>query len=133
MAPETPLASPPGRLIEVLHQRQQQHGHLSRSTLAAVAEELRLPPAQVYGVASFYHLFRLTPPTPHRCGICFGTACLLRGAAALAAAQAQRLGVRLDDPAGDGDWSLETLSCVGACGLAPVLVIDGVPQGAGAP
>ena len=109
-------------LIEVLHQRQQQHGHLSRDTLAAVARQLQLPPAQVYGVASFYHLFRLQPPTPHRCGICFGTACVLRGVAALAAEQEQRLGVRRDDPAGDGVWSLETISCIGACALAPVLL-----------
>jgi len=128
MAAETPLPQAPGMLIEVLHQRQQQHGHLSRSTLAAVARQLHLPPAHVYGVASFYHLFRLRPPTPHRCGICFGTACVLRGAAALAAAQEQRLGVRLADPAGDGVWSLEAVSCVGACGLAPLLLIDGVPR-----
>lgn len=120
-------------LIEVLHQRQQQHGHLSRDTLAAVARQLQLPPAEVYGVASFYHLFRLQPPTPHRCGICFGTACVLRGAAALAAEQEQRLGVRRDDPVGDGVWSLETISCIGACALAPVLLIDGVPQRTVAP
>jgi len=112
-------------LIEVLHQVQERQGYLPRQALAEVARELQLPLSRVYGVASFYHLFRLAPPTPHRCAVCLGTACFVRGGAELARRLEQRLGVQLDDPAGNGHWALEHVSCLGACGQAPVLVVDG--------
>lgn len=113
-------------LIEVLHRLQEQQGHLSRTALHRVAQQLRLPLSHVYGVASFYHLFRLQPPTPHGIGICLGSACFVRGAMLLAQRLAGRLGVSLADPAGDGRWSLMPLGCLGACGQAPVLLVDGV-------
>ena len=69
--------------------------------------------------------FRLEPPTAHRCAVCLGTACYVKGGAQVAARIEQRLGVRLDDPAGDGVWALQHVSCLGACGQAPVLVVDG--------
>ena len=112
-------------LIEVLHQVQEIHGFLSRAALAEVAREFRLPLSRVYGVASFYHLFRLAPPTAHRCAVCLGTACFVKGGAELARCLEPLLGLRLDDPAGNGTWALETVSCLGACGQAPVLVVDG--------
>jgi NADH:ubiquinone oxidoreductase 24 kD subunit len=112
-------------LIEVLHQVQDMHGYLPRSALDQVARELHLPHATVMGVASFYHLFRLKAPTAHRCAICLGTACFVKGGAELARRLERRLGVRLDDPAGNGEWALEHVSCLGACGQAPVLVVDG--------
>jgi NADH:ubiquinone oxidoreductase subunit E len=113
-------------LIEVLHRLQEQQGYLSRAALHRVAQQLRLPLSHVYGVASFYHLFRLQPPTPHEIGICLGSACFVRGAMVLAQQLAERLGVSLADPAGDGRWSLMPLGCLGACGQAPVLLVDGV-------
>jgi NADH:ubiquinone oxidoreductase subunit E len=112
-------------LIEVLHQVQELHGYLPRPALDEVARELQLPLSRVYGVASFYHLFRLAPPAAHRCAVCLGTACFVRGGGELAQRLEQRLGVRLDGPAGDGTWALESVSCLGACGQAPVLVVDG--------
>jgi NADH:ubiquinone oxidoreductase subunit E len=112
-------------LIEVLHQVQELYGFLPRPALDQVARELQLPLARVYGVASFYHLFRLEAPAAHRCAVCLGTACFVKGGAELAAQLERRLGVRLDDPAGDGSWALEHVSCLGACGQAPVLVVDG--------
>lgn len=112
-------------LIEVLHQVQELHGYLPRHALAQVARELRLPLSRVYGVASFYHLFRLEAPTAHRCAVCLGTACFVKGGSELATRLEQRLGLRLDDPAGNGTWALEHVSCLGACGQAPVLVVDG--------
>ncbi|MEB3244132.1 MAG: NAD(P)H-dependent oxidoreductase subunit E [Cyanobacteriota bacterium] len=111
-------------LIEVLHQVQELHGFLSPSALAQVARTLHLPLSRVQGVASFYHLFRLEPPTAHRCAVCLGTACFVNGGADLARQLEARLGVRLDDPAGNGAWALEHVSCLGACGQAPVLVVD---------
>jgi NADH:ubiquinone oxidoreductase subunit E len=112
-------------LIEVLHQLQALAGYLPRPALAQVARELQLPLSRVYGVASFYHLFRLVPPSLHRCAVCLGTACFVKGGAELAERLQRRLGVGLDAPPGDGPWALERVSCLGACGQAPVLVVDG--------
>jgi NADH:ubiquinone oxidoreductase subunit E len=112
-------------LIEVLHQVQELYGYLPAAALAQVARELQLPLSRVHGVASFYHLFRLEAPTAHRCAVCLGTACFVKGGGELAARLERRLGLRLDDPAGNGTWALEHVSCLGACGQAPVLVVDG--------
>ena len=98
---------------------------LPKPLLREVARGLRLPLSRVYGVASFYHLFRLEPPSPHRCAVCLGTACFVRGGGPLATALAARLGAVLDgSPTGAG-WSLQSVTCLGACGQAPVLVVDG--------
>ncbi len=112
-------------LIEVLHRVQPLEGHLSQAALHQVATGLRLPLSQVQGVASFYHLFRLRPPAPHRCALCLGTACAVRGAWGLQRRLERRLGLRLDGPAAASGWALEAVSCVGACGLGPVLLVDG--------
>jgi NADH:ubiquinone oxidoreductase subunit E len=112
-------------LIEVLHQVQELDGFLSKPALLQVARGLQLPLSRVYGVASFYHLFRLQPPAEHRCAVCLGTACFVRGGGALALALQRRLGLELDQSRPDGRWALERVSCVGACGQAPVLLLDG--------
>ena len=112
-------------LIEVLHQVQELHGYLASASLRDVATGMGLPLSRVHGVASFYHLFRLEPPTAHRCAVCLGTACYVKGGGQVAVRIEQRLGVRLDDPSGDGVWALQHVSCLGACGQAPVLVVDG--------
>lgn len=112
-------------LIEVLHQVQELYGYLPPGALAQVARELKLPLSRVHGVASFYHLFRLEAPTAHRCAVCLGTACFVKGGGELVSRIEQRLGLRLDDPAGNGTWALEHVSCLGACGQAPVVVVDG--------
>lgn len=111
-------------LIEVLHAVQQRHGHLPKAALLQVAQELGLPLSRVYGVASFYHLFQLQPPTVHRCSACMGTACFVRGGGALLARLSALLGLAPDQQAVNGRWRLESLSCVGACGQAPLLLID---------
>ncbi|MEB3167754.1 MAG: NAD(P)H-dependent oxidoreductase subunit E [Synechococcaceae cyanobacterium] len=113
-APE-PHGSPAldASLIERLHAVQQAHGYLPRPALRQLAVAMERPLSEVMGVASFYHLFRLAPPPLHRCLVCRGTACFVRGAERLEAALRQR-GV-----------AYETASCVGACGQAPVLVLDG--------
>ncbi|MDA0216344.1 MAG: NAD(P)H-dependent oxidoreductase subunit E [Cyanobacteria bacterium] len=101
-------------MIERLHRVQLLHGYLPRQELQQLAISMARPLSEVMGVASFYHLFRLDPPPPHRCVVCRGTACFVRGAERLEAALRQR-GV-----------AFETTSCMGACGQAPVLVVDGV-------
>lgn len=117
-------ASRQDALIEVLHAVQQLHGNLTNAALRQVARELGLPLSRVYGVASFYHLFLLQPPTAHRCSVCLGTACFVRGGEALLEVLSGLLGLAPDEQASNGRWRLERLSCVGACGQAPVLLID---------
>ena len=111
-------------LIEVLHAVQLRHGYLPKAALRQVALELQLPLSRVYGVASFYHLFQLQPPTVHRCSVCLGTACFVRGGEALLHRLSGLLGLAPDQRALNGRWGLERLSCVGACGQAPLLLID---------
>ena len=109
----SPSHDPGDSLIERLHCVQLLHGYLPREALQQLAISMARPLSDVMGVASFYHLFRLDPPPPHRCVVCRGTACFVRGAERLESALRQR-GV-----------AFETASCVGACGQAPVLVVDG--------
>jgi len=101
-------------LIEVLHAAQQFYGYLSRPLLTEIARKLRLPPSRVLGVATFYHLFRFNPPAQHTASVCLGTACYVEGAADLANIVRER------------GWTLEIDRCAGACGLAPLVVCDGV-------
>lgn len=123
------FVAPADALIEVLHEHQQRLGYLPASVLAAVARELALPLSRVHGVASFYHLFALHPPPPHRCAVCLGTACQVRGAARLVGALEQRLGVELGQGTGAAGCALEELTCVGACSFGPLLLVDGVLEG----
>ena len=100
-------------LIEVLHAAQQSYGSLSIPLLKVISRKLRLPPSRVFGVATFYHLFHLTPNPAHAATVCLGTACYVEGAAALA------------DQVKQSGWALETVRCSGCCGLAPLVVCDG--------
>jgi len=102
-------------LIEILHAAQQLNGYLSPPLLHHIARKLRLPPSRVLGVATFYHLFRFTPPEKHTASVCLGTACYVEGAAALA------------DTVRKCGWTLEIDRCAGACGLATLVVCDGAP------
>jgi len=112
-------AADPAALIEVLHRVQLLEGYLDPSALHQVACGLALPLSQVYGVASFYHLFRLQPPARQCWSVCFGTACFVLGAPVLLAAVEARLG------AVAGGWELRRRGCLGACGRWPLLQLNG--------
>lgn len=116
-------------LIEVLHKGQELYGHLSPALLTTIARSLRLPPSRVYGVATFYHFFSLTPQGEHTCTVCLGTACYVKGAAAILAALEGETGLRAGTTSADGKLTLLTARCLGACGIAPAAVIDGVVAG----
>lgn len=116
-------------LIEVLHTAQELYGWLAPEVLAHVARTLRLPPSRVQGVATFYHLFRLSPPAAHVCTVCTGTACHVRGARAIAAAVQAEVGLAPGEAAPDGSLAVTRVRCVGACGVAPVVLFDGVAAG----
>jgi bidirectional [NiFe] hydrogenase diaphorase subunit len=115
----------PDSLIEILNQSQELYGYLGDDLLGHVARSLELPPSRVYGTASFYHLFRFRPPARHSCVVCNGTACEVKGAAALIEALEQELQIDLGACRADGWVSLGSVRCLGTCSAAPVVVIDG--------
>jgi bidirectional [NiFe] hydrogenase diaphorase subunit len=116
-------------LIEVLHQAQETFGYLETDVLIYVARGLKLPLSRVYGVATFYHLFSLKPSGEHTCVVCLGTTCYVKGANALLAAIDREIGIHPGETTPDGKISLLTARCVGACGIAPVVVLDGKVSG----
>lgn len=116
-------------LIEILHKAQALFGYLEHDLLSYVAHSLKLPPSRVYGVATFYHLFSLVPKGVHQCVVCTGTACYVKGAVALLAAVEQSAQLQVGETTPDNQLSLSTARCVGACGLAPTVVFDGVVCG----
>ena len=116
-------------LIEVLHAVQDIYGYLDPVQLRRVATELQLPPSRVLGVATFYHLFTFEPKGDHTCTVCTGTACFVKGADELIAAVEREFGVPEGQTRADNALSLLQARCVGACGLAPVALVDGVVVG----
>lgn len=111
-------------LIEVLHVAQEAFGYLDEGLLVYVARQLQLPPSWVYGVATFYHFFSLTPKGEHSCIVCMGTACYVKGAAEIVARLEQEYGIKAEETTPDGKFSLSEARCLGSCGLAPILVLD---------
>jgi len=116
-------------LIEVLHQVQESFGYLDADSLKYVAATLRVPLSQAFGVATFYHYFTMKPPGKHTCVVCTGTACYIKGAGKLLDDFEKRYGIRPGDTTEDGNLSLLTARCLGACGLAPAVVFDGQVAG----
>jgi len=112
-------------LIEVLHKAQELFGYLEDDLLYFVAAGLRLPPSRVYGVATFYHFFTLKPKGAHTCVVCLGTACYVKGAKEVLDAVEQHAGLKAGETTEDGQLSLLTARCIGACGIAPAVVYDG--------
>ena len=114
----------PGCLMPVLQQAQEIYGYLPIEVQAIVAEGLGISLSEVYGVATFYSQFRLNPKGIYRISICLGTACYVKGAAKVLEAVERKLGIQVGDCTPDGLFSLESCRCVGACGLAPVMMIN---------
>jgi bidirectional [NiFe] hydrogenase diaphorase subunit len=112
-------------LIEVLHSAQDIFGFLHEDLLMYVAKALKLPPSRVYGVATFYHLFSFEPKGEHSCTVCLGTACYVGGSSAIAARLEQTYGIALEQTTPDRKLSLSSARCLGSCGLAPVMILDG--------
>lgn len=113
-----------GGLIPLLQETQELKGFLSRETLEKIASGMNLSLAKVVGVATFYHQFHLEPRGKYIIRVCMGTACHVRGAADILAAMEKELGVRVGDTTPDLTFTLEQVACLGACGLAPVIMIN---------
>lgn len=112
-----------GELINVLHKAQSIFGYLPAEVQEIVAQELNVPVAKVYGVVTFYSFFTMIPKGKHPISICTGTACYVRGAEKVLDEFKRRLKIEVGETSNDGKFSLSCLRCVGACGLAPVVMV----------
>lgn len=119
------LPTKQGALIEVLHKAQHIFGYLPEEVQAFVAEKLNIPTSKVYGVVSFYSYFTTEPRGEFVINVCMGTACFVRGAANVLAEIEKQLGIKSGQTTPDGKFTIDVLRCVGACGLAPVMTING--------
>jgi bidirectional [NiFe] hydrogenase diaphorase subunit len=114
----------PQGLIETLHSVQEAFGYLDDESMAFVARRLQVPLSKAYGVATFYHFFNLKPPADHNCVICLGTACYIKGSEQMSEVLSEAYGIHEGEITPDGTFALLSAHCVGACGLAPVAVVD---------
>ena len=114
----------PGSLIPVLEEVQEAIGYLPKPVMQRVALGLKVPFSEVYGVVTFYSFFTMFPKGKHTVRCCQGTACYVRGGKKILEALTETLKVQPGETTPDRNFSLETVRCLGACGLAPVVVVD---------
>ena len=119
----------PGNLIMVLHQVQQTYGYIPREVAIEVSELLNVPLAKIYGVVTFYNFFKLQKAGKYIIQVCLGTACYLRGGDDLMKTLERELGIGVNGTTSDGLFSVEAVRCLGCCGLAPVIVVNGEVHG----
>ncbi len=112
-------------LIPLLQDIQKVEGYLSREAVVRVAEHLKIAPSKVYGVATFYNQFRFQARGKYNVQVCRGTACHVKGSAAVLEALKRNLKIEAGQTTKDGMFSLEIVACIGACGLAPVIAVNG--------
>ncbi len=116
-------------LVTVLQDVQTEYGYLSGEVLEAVAEEMEVPFSQAYGLATFYSSFSLQPRGKHHICVCMGTACHVRGAANILEKLERDLGISSGETSEDLKHSLESVNCLGACALGPVVVVNDAYHG----
>lgn len=113
-----------GAAMPVLQEAQQIYGYLPIEVQQRIAEGLDIPLERIYGVATFYSQFTLTPKGKYNISICMGTACYVKGAGDILNALSEKLGIAAEETTADGKFSLTACRCIGACGLAPVLTVN---------
>ena len=118
-----------GNLIMILHAIQNEHGYVPREVAMELSRELGVKLARIYEVITFYHYFKLQPPGEHHVTVCNGTACYLKGASELLGELRTRLGVAEGQTTPDRKFHLDTVRCIGCCGMSPAMVIDGKTHG----
>ncbi len=119
----------PGNLIMVLHKVQQTYGYIPREIAIEISSLLDVPLAKIYGVVTFYNFFKLQKAGKYIIQVCLGTACYLRGGDDLMKEFERQLGVGVNATTPDGLFSVEAVRCLGCCGLAPVVVVNGEVHG----
>jgi len=115
----------PDALIEVLHTAQNSFGYLPMNVLAFITKELKVPPSRVYSTVTFYHFFSLKSKGEHTCLVCTGTACYVKGAESILAQLEKTYSLKSGQVTPDNKLGISTARCIGACGLAPAVVVDG--------
>jgi NADH:ubiquinone oxidoreductase subunit E len=115
---------PESYLIAILHKAQELFGYLDRGVMDEVAFSMSIPTAHIWGVATFYHYFNLKPKGKHVISVCLGTACYVKGAEAVLDAIREELKIGIGGTTEDKIFSLQEARCLGACGIAPVIMID---------
>ena len=118
-----------GDLIPVLQQVQQEFGYLPEQAMRQIAEFVGLPESTVFGVATFYAQFKLVPTGRNIVRVCRGTACHVRGGARILKEVEKRLGIKPGESTSDLEYALETVACIGACALAPTMVMNNDTHG----
>jgi len=113
-----------GALIPVLHEAQEVYGYLPMKVQKVISEGLNVPLAEIYGVVTFYTQFSLKPKGRFRISVCLGTACYVKGSSVILDKLQEKLGIHVGDCTDDGKFSLDACRCIGACGLAPVIMIN---------
>lgn len=116
--------NPESYLISILHKVQNTYGYLSNEHIDEVAHLLGVPTSTVYGVATFYHYFRLKPRGKFSISVCMGTACFVKGADQVLDEFKKELGIDMGETTSDGMFSIESTRCIGVCALAPVVTIN---------
>jgi NADH-quinone oxidoreductase subunit E len=119
----------PGMLVSILQDIQAEYNYLSREALERVSSCLSVPLSQVYSVATFFKALSLKPRGRHLINVCLGTACHVRGAVKVLEAMERELSIKSGETSEDLSFTLETVNCVGACALGPVVIIDGEYHG----
>lgn len=121
--------NPASYLIAVLHKAQEIYGYLERETMEFISESMNIPTANIWGVATFYHYFNLTPRGKYVISVCLGTACYVKGAGEVMEALKDELAIKEGETTKDMMFTLAEARCLGACGLAPVIMINGKIHG----
>ena len=113
-----------GALIPVLHEVQEVYGYLPMSVQKQISESMNIPLSEIYGVVTFYTQFSLKPKGRFKVSACMGTACYVKGSSKILDELQEKLGIHVGDCTDDGKFSLDACRCIGACGLAPVIMIN---------
>ena len=119
----------PGSLINVLHKAQGIFGYLPEEVQAYIAEKMDVPLSEIYGVVTFYALFTTEPKGKYNFNVCLGTACYVKGSGNIMQKMEEELGIQDGGITADGKFSLDSVRCIGACGLAPAMVVNGEVYG----
>ena len=114
----------PDALIEILHTAQNAYGYLPMNVLKYISKELHLPPSRVFSTVSFYHFFSLKSKGEHTCLVCTGTACYVKGAQAILNEIEKQFHLKAGQVSPDNKLGVQVARCIGACGLAPAVVLD---------
>lgn len=115
----------PGPLMPIMHEAQEIYGYLPEEVQVLISEELGVPLSDVFGVSTFYARFSLNPKGVNQVSVCLGTACYVKGSADILAEVEKQLGCKNGSVTADGKFSVDATRCVGACGLAPIMLVNG--------